>query len=81
MAAIYWGIKMTCETCIFKSEVRQGHEIAKQTVCRRYPPTVYPIPQQGGIGIITLNPVVQPDSICGEYICQDIPVDKLNLVN
>lgn len=64
----------TCETCTHKTEQRQQGEIKKQTVCRRYPPTLIAITH----GIITIYPVVQEDWTCGEYTKQ---LDKINLVN
>lgn len=57
----------TCKTCAFCVTDRQGHEIQKQMLCFRNPPTAFPIPQQGGIAIMALRPPVSDDGWCGEW--------------
>lgn len=58
---------MSCKDCVYATEVRQGHEISKNLVCRRFPPTGHLVPQAGGVGIMAINPPVAPDGWCGEF--------------
>lgn len=57
-----------CESCIYRVESRQGHEIQKQSLCYKNPPTPYPAQVQGGVVIMAVRPVVGLDDWCGGYI-------------
>lgn len=65
----------TCEHCQHAEKIRQAHEIQKSVVCTRFPPTAHLIPQQGGIGVMTVFPQVSTDQHCGEFL------QRINVVN
>jgi len=59
----------TCETCVFfkPGSVLQGGSPG-QGVCFRYPPSVFPMNVQGGVGSISLRAGVKKEEpACGEY--------------
>ena len=62
---------MNCENCIYSVEVRQGHEIGKSRVCRRFPPSAHLVPQPGGVGIMTIYPSVTNEHWCGEFATEE----------
>ena len=57
--------EFTCKNCVYCVEARQGHEIQKQYLCYRNPPTSHPIPTQGGIAVMSVRPVVTDTDWCG----------------
>ena len=59
---------MTCKECVFSDEIKDPNQIGKAILqCRRFPPTAFPVPQPGGVAIMTIRPVVQPGVWCGEF--------------
>ncbi len=57
-----------CENCIYRSEMRQAHEIQKQSLCTRFPPSGFPMQVQGGMAIMSIRPPVNLDDTCGEFV-------------
>lgn len=61
---------MTCSTCRFVSTIRPDPSNVKvsQTVCRRYPPQVFPMDAGNGqVGFMAAFPAVGPSVSCGEW--------------
>ena len=44
-----------------------GDITGRTVLCRRYPPTAFPVQQGGGIGSGIVWPVMRPDVWCGEF--------------
>lgn len=58
----------TCSTCRYCVEARQGHEINKQYLCYKNPPSPFPVPMQGGVAVMAIRPVVTEHDWCGRYV-------------
>lgn len=62
-------MKENCENCAFFHQ----NDDDKQTFCRRYPPTAFPVANVNNftrrmdVRIGTTYPPVLPDQYCGEY--------------
>jgi hypothetical protein len=55
------AMKPSCAKCKFSFE---GEGVM---ACRRYPPAVYEVAQQGGAAIRSQFPIVRVDFYCGEF--------------
>lgn len=70
-----------CKTCVFWNEVSVLRGGQKGTgECRRFPPTPYPMPNQGGVMIMNVYPNTnENEKACGEY--KEAEGQILNVVN
>lgn len=55
---------MTCQTC---SHAQKSTQQLNQYECWRYPPSVFPLGNQGGVSMLTMRPIMPAAAWCGEY--------------
>lgn len=57
-----------CATCKFSILQRiSPTDLTRVLVCRRFPPQLVPMQNEGGIGLAALFPVVTDEAWCYEY--------------
>lgn len=58
-----------CGLCLYmeKGPINPDNVTQRSYFCKRNPPVVIVMPAQGGVAMHTVNPMVNPDTWCGEY--------------
>ena len=62
-----------CANCLFSRTARIGASVVEQRLCFRYPPVPVVIDDPQGQTIQSMNPVVDDQNWCGEFI--DKPIE------
>lgn len=59
----------TCDRCYYYQKQLDPRNLGSQHgACRRYPPTIVPIPVNNQVQITAMIPPIQPDHWCGEFV-------------
>lgn len=63
----------TCATCKFHRK-NPNDLLARSVVCKRYPPTVFPVQNAQGMAVMPLDAVVEATNWCGEFAAAQMVV-------
>jgi hypothetical protein len=57
----------TCASCEFYHESGPDKDLNRSTMCRRFPPSAFPMPRGNTLASISIYPPVQSTQWCGEW--------------